>query len=40
MNEFMNKQVPNKDGKKVDHVFDVVTHNFCNYNDNGKNLGY
>lgn len=38
MHELLNEQVPNEDGEKADHDFDVVTHNFCNYNDDGKGL--
>ena len=34
----MNAQIPEDDGEKADHDFDVVTHNFCNYKDDGKGL--
>ena len=38
MHKILNAQIPEDDGEKADHDFDVVTHNFCNYKDDGKGL--
>ena len=38
MHKLLNAQIPEDDGEKADHDFDVVTHNFCNYKDDGKGL--
>ena len=38
MHKLLNAQIPDDDGEKADHDFDVVTHNFCNYKDDGKGL--
>jgi len=38
MKQLLNAQVPMDDGQLADHDFDVVRHEFCNYNDDGKGL--
>ena len=38
MKDLLNSQVKMDDGELADHDFDVVRHENCNYNDDGKGL--
>ena len=38
MKKLLNSEVKLDDGELADHDFDVVRHDDCNYNDDGKGL--
>ena len=39
LHNLLNEQIPTDDGDELpDHDFDIISHNGCDYEDNGKGL--